>query len=267
MNPVIPVLDLMISQVVLAAQGDRETYRPVHSKLTQSSQPIDVAKAIFNQTGCDVLYLADIDSFNGANPNWNVYNDLLNAGFGLWIDADWVTGDQYLQIVEKIQQRERLKIILSSETLANFTDMDLLTKLIELDITPIFSLDKKAGKLFAQPGNLAGATSLELIQHAFTKGAKELILLDLESVGTMAGCNHSENELGLLIQEIKQELPEIKIISGGGVRHAPDIQTLLELGCEHVLVASAIHQCKLTPDDVAGLTREPARRPSQVHTP
>ena len=186
---------------------------------------------------------------------------------GLWIDADWVTGDQYQQIVEKIQQRERLKIILSSETLANFTDMDLLTKLIELDITPIFSLDKKAGKLFAQPGNLAGATSLELIQHAFTKGAKELILLDLESVGTMAGCNHAENELGLLIQEIKQELPEIKIISGGGVRHAPDIQTLLELGCEHVLVASAIHQCKLTPDDVAGLTREPAGRPPQVHTP
>ena len=165
-----------------------------------------------------------------------------------------MSGDHYQQIIEKIPQRERLKIILSSETLANFTDMDLLTKLIELNIAPIFSLDKKAGKLFAQPGNLANATSLELIQHAFTKGVRELILLDLESVGTMAGCGNSENELGPLIQEIKQELPDIKIISGGGVRHANDIQSLLELGCEHVLVASAIHQCQLTPDDISDLT-------------
>jgi len=264
MNPVIPVLDLMISQVVLAAQGDRDTYRPVHSKLTQSSQPIDVAKAIFNQTGCDVLYLADIDSFNGANPNWQVYNDLLNAGFGLWIDANWVSGNQYQKITANIQQRERLKIILSSETLANFTDLDLLTKLIELDITPIFSLDKKAGKLFTQPGNLADATSLELVQHAFEKGVREFILLDLASVGTMAGCANSENGFGDLIQEIKQELPEIKITSGGGARHASDIQTLLKLGCEHVLVASAIHHCKLTPDDISDLTAH--RQTTQAFT-
>ena len=253
MNPVIPVIDLMISQVVLAAQGDRETYQPVHSKLTHSSQPIDVAKAIFNQTGCDVLYLADIDSFNGANPNWNVYNDLLNAGFGLWIDANWVNCDQYQKIPEKIQKRERLKIILSSETLANFSDMDLFTNLIELNIVPIFSLDKKSGELVAQPGNLANATSLELIQHAFAKGVRELILLDLESVGTMTGGSNSEDEFGLLIQEIRQELPEINITLGGGVRHANDIQALLDLGCEHVLVASAIHQCKLTPDDISNL--------------
>ena len=265
MNPVIPVLDLLICQVVLAAQGGRETYRPVHSKLTQSSRPIDVAKAIFNQTGCDVLYLADIDSFNGANPNWKVYNDRLNAGCGLWIDANWVSSGQYQQIVEKIPQRERLKIILSSETIANFTDLDLLTKLIDLAITPIFSLDRKAGKLFTQPGNLADASALELIQHAFEKGVRELILLDLESVGTMAGIGNPENGLGPLIQEIKQELPEIKITSGGGVRHASDIQSLLELGCEHVLVASAIHQCKLTPDDISDLTSP--RQTTQAFNP
>ena len=70
----------------------------------------------------------------------------------------------------------------------------------------------------------------------------------------MAGCANSENGFGDLIQEIKQELPEIKITSGGGARHASDIQTLLKLGCEHVLVASAIHQCKLTPDDISDLT-------------
>ena len=70
---------------------------------------------------------------------------------------------------------------------------------------------------------------------------------------------------GSLIQEIKQELPEIKITSGGGARHASDIQMLLELGCEHVLVASAIHQCKLTPDDIADLTS--LRQSTQAFAP
>ena len=60
---VIPVLDLMIGQVVLAQGGSRDEYRPVHSRLTGSSQPLDVAQAIFNQTGCNWLYVADIDSF------------------------------------------------------------------------------------------------------------------------------------------------------------------------------------------------------------
>lgn len=109
-----------------------------------------------------------------------------------------------------------MKIILSSETLANFTDLDLLTKLIDLDITPIFSLDRKGGKLLTRPGNLAEATPFELIQDVYEKGVRELILLNLESVGTMSGCADSENEFGSLIQEIKQELPEIKITSGGG---------------------------------------------------
>ena len=80
-SPVIPVLDLMIGQIVLASGGVRDEYRPVSSKLTRSSEPLDVAKAMFYQTGCDCLYLADIDSFAGAEPNWRVYNQLLEAGF------------------------------------------------------------------------------------------------------------------------------------------------------------------------------------------
>ena len=75
---VIPVLDLMIGQIVLAQSGNRDEYRPVHSRLTGSSQPSDVAQAIFNQTGCNQLYLADIDSFAGAAPNWRVYQELLD---------------------------------------------------------------------------------------------------------------------------------------------------------------------------------------------
>ncbi len=247
--PVIPVLDLMIGQIVLAQSGNRDAYLPVHSRLTSSSRPSEVAQAIFNQTSCDCLYLADIDSFAGANPNWAVYNELLDRGFGLWVDADWTNGTRCQQIVEKISQRDNLRVILSSETIANVDQFSKFDALIESGIQPIFSLDKKGDSIITQPGELSDCTALELVRLAYDRGVKNLIVLDLESVGTHCGFADSQGLLPL-IQEIKSELPDIQLISGGGVRDSIDIQTLLDAGCQHVLVASAIHDCKLTPDDV-----------------
>ena len=250
-SAVIPVLDLMIGQIVLAKAGNRDAYRPVHSKLTSSSRPLEVARAIYNQTGCDCLYLADIDSFAGANPNWTVYNELLNVGFGLWIDADWMAGERCDQIAEKIEKPERLKVILSSETMANAKQFDKFDYLIQHNIDPIFSLDKKGDSLITQPGELTERTPLELVHLAYARGVRNLILLDLDSVGTMSGVASDSNGLCPLIQEISSELTDINLISGGGVRDTTDIQNLMNAGCHHVLVASAIHECRLTPDDVS----------------
>ena len=261
-SAVIPVLDLMIGQIVLAQSGNRDAYLPVHSKLTNSSRPVDVAQAIFNQTGCDCLYVADIDSFAGANPGWAVYNELLNRGFGLWVDADWMTGNRFDQIKGKIKQPEKLKVIFSSETMSCYKQFEQLQSIRALGIDPIFSLDKKGDSIITQPGELADAQPLELIRMAYDHGVRDLIILDLDSVGTMSGCTQLESGLGPLTQEIHSELADVCLISGGGVREAADIQSLLDVGCQHVLVASAIHECKLTPDDVANL--EPGRRPNST---
>lgn len=248
---VIPVLDLMIGQIVLAKSGNRDAYRPVHSRLTNSSRPLDVAQAIFNQTGCDCLYLADIDSFAGANPNWEIYNQLLNVGFGLWIDANWMAGNRCDQISDSIDNPEKLKVILSSETMTCADDFAKFDDLIANNIEPIFSLDKKGDSTITQPGELAERTPLELVQLAYGRGVRNLILLDLDSVGTMTGISCATDGLGPLIQEITSELSDLKLISGGGVCDATDVQALLDGGCHHVLVASAIHECRLTPDDVS----------------
>lgn len=256
---VIPVLDLMIGQIVLAQAGNRDQYRPVHTRLTNNSRPLDVAEAIFHQTGCDWLYLADIDSFSGAHPNWTVYNELLNRGFGLWIDADWTLGDRRKQIAQKIDRPERLKVILSSETLSDLDQFDTFDELIAQSIEPIFSLDIKADSLITKPGKLTDTQPLELVHMAHDRGVRQMIVLDIDQVGTMSGCPTSEQGVGALIQEISSELNDVAVTSGGGVRGAGDIQSLLDLGCDHVLVASAIHECKLTPDDVTHLTPKPKR--------
>jgi phosphoribosylformimino-5-aminoimidazole carboxamide ribotide isomerase len=252
-SAVVPVLDLMIGQIVLAEAGNRDAYRPVHSRLTHSSRPLDVAQAIFNQTGCDCLYLADIDSFAGANPNWPVYNELLQRGFSLWIDADWTVGDRCRQISEKIDRPEKLKVILSSETMSSLDQFATFEELMDQELEPIFSLDQKADSIITRSGELTQCQPLELVRRAHDHGVRNMIVLDLDVVGTMQGCSPSDGGAAALIQEISGELDDVCVVSGGGVRDASDIQSLLDLGCDHVLVASAIHDCRLTPDDVAQL--------------
>ncbi|MFK7767269.1 MAG: HisA/HisF-related TIM barrel protein [Mariniblastus sp.] len=250
-RPVIPVLDLMIGQVVLATEGNRDAYQPVHSRLSHSSNPVDVAQAIFNQTGCDCLYLADIDSFAGANPNWAVYNDLLGRGFELLVDADWMTDQRAGQIAEKIQTPEKMNVILSSETMSCESQFETFESLTSRGIEPIFSLDKKGDSIITQPGELSELQPLELVRMAYDRGVRNMIVLDLDSVGTKKGYVKKDNSVAPLLQEISGELNDVRLISGGGVKEPADVTALMELGCNHALVATAIHDGKFTPDDIA----------------
>ena len=65
---ILPVIDLKGGLVVRGVAGRRQEYRPVVSRLTPSSRPIDVAGAFRDHLGLDHLYLADLDAIAGAAP-------------------------------------------------------------------------------------------------------------------------------------------------------------------------------------------------------
>jgi phosphoribosylformimino-5-aminoimidazole carboxamide ribotide isomerase len=251
-KPIIPVMDLMIGQIVLAQGGKRDGYRPVNSRLTRSSRPLDVAKAIRQQTGCNTLYLADIDSFAGAEPNWNVYRSLLDADFGLWIDADWLRENRLAKIMDRLTPGPQLRVIVSSETIHTFEEIELFADLRKRDVEPIFSLDQHGASVLSRSPELSRATPFEWVLKASSYGISEIIVLNLDRVGTMSGVD-DDSDLRTLIIEISNELPQLRLISGGGVTCADDAASLLRFGCQHVLVASAIHGCKFTHDDIESL--------------
>ena len=273
--PIVPVLDLMIGQIVLAKAGDRESYRPVHSRLTASSDPVEVAMAMHSQTGCRQFYLADIDTFEGALPNWTVYQRLAERGLQLWVDADW-TGDRarrLIELSETLASPGAIVPIVSSEPLRDLTELELLSQFKSSDLSPIFSLDLKAGEVMTRvdppvvddsdaaqtdsiqvpccvgQSSAAQVTAPQWIASAIEQGARHAIVLDVANVGTEAGPSHQQ-----MLSQLRTQFPDLLLSSGGGIRMASDAQALLNSGCNHVLVASAIHNCAFTPDDVAGLT-------------
>jgi len=53
-----------------------------------------------------------------------------------------------------------------------------------------------------------------------------------------------------LCRNIRGEFPDIELTAGGGVRGIDDLRALADAGCDAALVASALHDGRLTPQDV-----------------
>src|SRR5262245_7747502 len=86
---VIPVLDLMAGQVVHARRGDRSAYRPLQSKLTPSSEPVEVVAALLSVAPFTAIYVADLDAIQRHGDHREALR-LIQAEFpalNVWLDA------------------------------------------------------------------------------------------------------------------------------------------------------------------------------------
>ncbi len=84
---ILPVLDVLRNEVVRGIGGRRQAYRPIVSRLTESSHPLKVARAMQGHFGWREFYLADLDAILGAEPAWAIYAALREQGFRLCVDA------------------------------------------------------------------------------------------------------------------------------------------------------------------------------------
>ena len=86
---VLPVLDLLEGLVVRGVAGRRTEYRPLRSRLVETAVPLDVARALRDEFCYRRLYIADLDGILHRRPNWVVYQQLIDDGFKLLVDAGY----------------------------------------------------------------------------------------------------------------------------------------------------------------------------------
>ena len=72
-----------------------------------------------------------------------------------------------------------------------------------------------------------------------------MVVLDLAAVGVNEGPAVTE-----LCASLREAHPHLELISGGGARGLSDIESLGMAGCDSVLVASALHDGRLSPEEV-----------------
>ncbi|HEX4589908.1 MAG TPA: HisA/HisF-related TIM barrel protein [Gemmataceae bacterium] len=228
----LPVLDVQGGIVVRALAGRRSEYRPLVSRLIDSTDPMAVAEAIRHKFDWSDLYVADLDAITayGFAGNTGLYDRFGAAGFRLWLDAGIRETDDADHISTHAD-----KVVVGLETLRDLAAWREIVVRLGSERT-VFSLDLRDGRPLNGP-----ADPLVIAEQVIAAGGRHLIVLDLARVGTGQGVGTER-----LCQELIRRHPGIDVHAGGGICGWEDVRRLEEIGVAGVLLASVLHDGSFT---------------------
>jgi len=237
---IIPVLDIRKGLIVHGKEGRRGDYLPIVSQLTRNTDPLSIAAAFRDQFGFEELYLADLDALEGAEPLWTTYTALNRMGFRLIVDAGVRTVNRAL----RIKAAGADKVVVALETSPN---PNLLAHVIGhlRPMNVVFSLDLLNGAPLGSIHNAAESDPMKIVGTAVDFGYEHLIVLDLAAVGANRGCLTEQ-----ICADIHSQWPDLEIVTGGGIGSMAEARRLGQLGVQGTLVASALHDGRIRPQDL-----------------
>ena len=92
-------------------------------------------------------------------------------------------------------------------------------------------------------------TPCELVSAAVTAGARVIVVLDLDRVGSGRGVDCE------LVQGLRRAHPHVDLLAGGGIGTGRELERLAAAGLDAALVATALHDGRIKRDDVAAVRR------------
>ncbi len=227
---VIPVIDLKGGAVVRARLGRREAYAPIETPLAATSAPADVVAGLLALHPFRAIYAADLDAIERRGDHGAVLRALGEAfpQVEFWVDSGLTDAAE----ARASLRRPRETVVLGSETLKDEAALDALKG----EARVILSLDFNDEGFLGAPAILARP---EL-------WPARVIVMTLGRVGADAGPDFKR--LAVL-----REASGAALYAAGGVRGPRDLAALAGAGIEGALVASALHDGRLTGADLAKL--------------
>ena len=214
---IIPVLDLKNGQVVRAEGGKRDSYRPIVTPLSQTSDPVDVARGLLRLHPFRTFYVADLDAIEGRGNNLEALRKLRGLVDSIWVDAG--ASDEHA--VQKLLKEDHMRVVIGSESQS---DTALLER-FRGDPRILLSLD-----FFAD-----GYRGPRAILDEPDLWPSDVIVMTLARVGATDGPDFVK------LQEIMRRAPDKRVLAAGGVRTEDEINRLAEIGVSGALVSSALH--------------------------
>jgi phosphoribosylformimino-5-aminoimidazole carboxamide ribotide isomerase len=228
---VIPVLDLKEGVVVHARMGRRDQYRPIETPLASTSNPVDVAGGLLTVHPFATFYIADLDAIENAGNNdvalTRLKTELPNLVF--WVDngvADLARANSWLDAGLG-------NLVLGSESQRD----GALVRRLSQDDRVILSLDYRGDEFLGPAALLSNAAHWP----------RKIIAMTLARIGSANGPDLNR------LAAIKAAAPDKLIYAAGGVRDHADLAALQRAGIEGALVASSLHNGKLTGAQLARL--------------
>jgi phosphoribosylformimino-5-aminoimidazole carboxamide ribotide isomerase len=228
----IPVLDLQGGVVVRARLGRRQDYRPITTPLSATSEPLDVLRGLLTVHPFAVAYVADLDAIAGHGDH-NAALAALQAhcAISLWVDngtADPGAARRFLAAGVG-------RLVIGSESQR---DLCLVREFVG-DPRVALSLDFRDDR-FLGPQALLVDPSL---------WPDCVIVMSLTRIGGGTG-----PDLDRLKTIRAAAGPGRRLYAAGGVRDVHDLTMLARAGIDGALVASCLHDGRVTKQDLATLS-------------
>ncbi|NQY27402.1 MAG: hypothetical protein HRT92_09530 [Piscirickettsiaceae bacterium] len=222
---IIPVIDLMGGIVVHARGGERQSYLPLQSVLTDHVEPIKVIADLLAFYSFKTLYLADLDAITDQTLNIELYRQIIKVFPQISFLLD--VGIQTQQQWEVLNKLSGLTVVIASESLSEI-------ELLQIAQDGILSLDFQHGVF------LGNNEILEQAEH----WPDTIIMMNLDAVGAQTGPDIS------LLKQLRTQREGVNIIVAGGVRNVQDLMCLKQESVTKVLIASALHNGMLDSESI-----------------
>jgi phosphoribosylformimino-5-aminoimidazole carboxamide ribotide isomerase len=225
---IIPVVDLKGGVVVRARMGQRDEYRPIETPLSPSSDPVDVVRGLLSVSAFRTLYVADLDAIERKGDARTALARVKSAfpQLDVWVDNGLADADAARAFLEQGVDH----LVLGSEAQAD----TLLVESLSDNPRVILSLDFRGDGFIGPPSLLASPAIWP----------RRVIVMTLARVGSAAGPDLDRLAAIHKISEKRQ------VYAAGGIRHAGDLAALNRAGIAGALVASALHDGRLTAADL-----------------
>jgi phosphoribosylformimino-5-aminoimidazole carboxamide ribotide isomerase len=228
---IVPVIDLKGGVVVHARRGRRDEYAPLRTPLVEGCEPVAVARALGEACRTTRLYVADLDALAGQPVDEATLQALASVS-DPWVDAGATTPER----AAALERAGVARNVIGTESLERGAE-------VERRASPlvILSVDLRDGRLISPDPELAGLEPSAAAPLAHMLNVQELLVIDLARVGSRSGPPLQA------VAELAAALPETAIYAGGGVRDDADLRALESAGAAGALVATALHEGRITP--------------------
>jgi phosphoribosylformimino-5-aminoimidazole carboxamide ribotide isomerase len=232
------VIDLRNGRAVRGQSGDRGRYGPVQSRLAGDaardlSDPLSLLAAYRETLRPGIVYVADLDRILGCGDHDALLGRLVEAV----AEARflWDGGFPDAAAIAGAARHGRVTPVLGTETVRSIE---------ELGSRAVLSLDLDASGLVSRSALVAPFREEEVLERARRSGVRSVIVLLLDRVGTGRGLPRER------LRALRLAAAGLDLIAGGGIACLDDLLFLRDAGFSGALLATALHDGLISPDDL-----------------